>query len=81
VDLIKKEEIVRMMNIKDEMGNVMDRICKYLEKCGYSEYRVRIGGDIMVDIGRPIPKENFTIIAEIANGHELSIAHGVDGDR
>jgi hypothetical protein len=77
VDLIKKDEIVRMMNIKDEMGNVMDRICKYLEKCGYSEYRVRIGGDILVDIGRPIPKEEFMHISRIAGRYELSIAHGI----
>jgi len=62
----------------EEMDAVLDRICLYLKKCGYDKYRVRIGGDIFVDIGCRIPKSAFDGIAKIANDHELSISHGVD---
>lgn len=64
------------MSIKD----AQDKIVDYLVKHHYRNFRVAIGGGIMVDVGRPIPKEDFVRIAEIAKGYDLAIAGGIVGE-
>jgi hypothetical protein len=70
-----------LLSVEMSTKDVGTRISSYLRKRGYRDFQVRIGGGILVDIGRRIPKEDFTRIAEITKGHELSIAHGVEGER